>query len=147
MSGLKYDKDKPRLELIDPLFIEELGRVLAFGAQKYSPDNWREGIDYTRIIASLKRHTLAFEKGEDIDPETGLSHVVHAACNCMFLYWYTLNRPSFDNRYYTQTGRPRVEEQEQDGPVLVEKESNPVKAVIDYFDSIATTNIKAGQYD
>lgn len=151
MTGLKYDNDKPRLELIDPLFTEELARILTFGAKKYESENWRKGIKYTRIIASIKRHILEFEKGNNLDNETGLSHVVHAACNTMFLYWYTLNRKEFDDRYYSPNALDKLtkgqgqEEQEQDGPIVIEEGSNPVKVVSDYFDSIATTKIKAGQ--
>ena len=45
-TGLKFDKEKPRLDLIDTGFLNTLGDVLGFGANKYAAHNWREGIHY-----------------------------------------------------------------------------------------------------
>lgn len=84
-GGLKYDQGKPRMDLVRPEFVEGVAHVLTFGSQKYAPWNWAKGIPYSKIIASLERHLAEFKKGEDIDPESGLSHLYHAGCNLMFL--------------------------------------------------------------
>ena len=96
--GVKFDTDKPRLELISPVAIEELAKVLAFGAKKYSAYNWSKGIVYTRILAAILRHTFAYMRGESKDPETGLSHIAHVMCNCMFLLHFERFRPDMDDR-------------------------------------------------
>ena len=85
-EGRKNDKDKNRLDLIEPQFIEAVGEVLTFGAKKYEPNNWQKVEDAEdRYYAAALRHLLAWRKGETIDEESGLSHLAHAATNMMFL--------------------------------------------------------------
>ncbi len=43
-AGTKFDGGKPRMDLLDPLWLAEVARVLGFGAQKYAAHNWRGGI-------------------------------------------------------------------------------------------------------
>lgn len=84
--GRKDDQDKIRLDLIEPEFIESVGKVLTFGASKYEPNNWQNVEDgEDRYYAAVLRHLMAYRKGEEKDPESGLSHLEHAACNIMFL--------------------------------------------------------------
>lgn len=83
--GTKYDQDKPRMDLLDPLALEGLAAVLTFGAKKYAAHNWRGGLSYSRLIAALLRHTFAILRGERIDPESNLPHVDHVGCCWMFL--------------------------------------------------------------
>lgn len=87
-QGIKKDTGKPALDLIDPHFIEEVGRVLAFGATKYEPDNWRRGMALGKVLAGVLRHTYAMLRGEYVDSETGLSHAAHATCGLMFAFHY-----------------------------------------------------------
>lgn len=84
-GGVKYDTDKPRMDLLDAYAIEQLALVLGFGSKKYSAWNWKKGIAKSRLIAAALRHLFAYLRGEDKDPETGLSHAAHAMCCCMFL--------------------------------------------------------------
>ncbi len=98
-NGKKFDDGKPRMELIDRSAAEGLAAVLAFGARKYGENNWRGGIRYGRLSGALLRHLYAFLDGEDLDPETGLPHIDHVACNAMFLQWMSRNRKDMDDRY------------------------------------------------
>ena len=84
--GHKDDQEKNRLDLIEPEFIEGVGKVLTFGADKYEPNNWQKVEDAeNRYYAAAMRHLMAWRKGEKTDPESGLSHLYHVACNIMFL--------------------------------------------------------------
>ena len=83
--GRKDDADKLMLDLLDPFAISQLGAVLTFGAKKYAPHNWRKGIKYSRLIAALLRHVMHYLGGENVDSESGLPHIAHAMCCCMFL--------------------------------------------------------------
>ena len=86
ITGRKDDKEKNRLDLIEPEFIEGIGEVLTFGANKYEPNNWQNVEDAeNRYYAAALRHIIAWRKGEKTDPESGLSHLDHVACNIMFL--------------------------------------------------------------
>lgn len=98
-QGMKFDQDKPRMDLLDAYATEELAKVLTFGAKKYAPHNWRKGISYARLIAAALRHIYAFARGEDLDPETGLPHPAHAMCCMMFLVWMMQHRRDQDDRW------------------------------------------------
>ena len=98
-GGLKYDNDKPRMDLLDFDALEGLAKVLTFGAKKYDEHNWRNGISYSRLTAAMLRHLAALQKGEDIDAESGLPHIDHLGCCWMFLSNMTKTRPDLDDRY------------------------------------------------
>ncbi len=98
MSGIKHDDGKLPLDLLDPVALEGIARVLAFGARKYAPHNWRGGFAHSRLLAAALRHLFAHMKGEDNDPESGLPHVDHAACCLMFLANLIRTRPDLDDR-------------------------------------------------
>lgn len=84
-GGTKYDGDKNMVELIPVEFIEQVGLALTFGAKKYSPDNWRKGFKWRRLVGATLRHVYAWSAGEDKDPESGLSHLAHAGACLAFL--------------------------------------------------------------
>lgn len=97
--GIKHDQDKPPMHLLDAEFLEGVSNVLGFGARKYAAHNWRSGLSYSRLISAAYRHLGAINSGQDIDPETGLSHAYHLGCNCMFLAAMMNHRPDMDDRY------------------------------------------------
>jgi len=100
-EGTKFDGEKIRLDLIPPAATEGIGLVLTFGAKKYAAYNWAKGIHYSRILGAIKRHLLAIEKGEDVDPESGLLHIDHIACNAAFLQTFQRydKYKKFDDRF------------------------------------------------
>jgi hypothetical protein len=86
-NGRKFDTGKMLYDLIPPHALEEMVKVLTIGAQKYAPDNWRLVPDANRrYFAAAQRHLWAWKRGEIKDPETGVHHLAHAACNLFFLY-------------------------------------------------------------
>jgi len=95
---IKYDRDKSRVDLIPPEFLEALGVVLAYGARKYSPRNWEQGAEWSRYYAALLRHLFAWWRGEDKDPETGYSHLWHATACLAFLTAYESRSIGKDDR-------------------------------------------------
>lgn len=95
----KLDDGKPPMELLDTGALEQIARVLAFGAGKYATHNWRKGMEWSRLVGATLRHILAWNDGEDVDPESGLSHLAHAACDLMFLLNYERTGVGVDNRY------------------------------------------------
>ena len=97
--AVKFDGEKPRMDLLDPLALEGLAKVLTFGAQKYAAHNWRKGLANTRLIAAMLRHLFAIMRGEDIDPESGLPHIDHVGCCWMFLSNNMKVRPEMDDRW------------------------------------------------
>lgn len=107
-NGLRYDAGKIRFDLIPPNAYKELGKILTYGSQKYAPRNWEKGMEWSKVIASLKRHLLAFELGEDRDPESGLLHIAHVMCNAAFLAEYYKIFPQGDDRTHRYLEPPRI---------------------------------------
>lgn len=97
-EGRKDDAEKLRFDLIAPEFLEELSKVITFGAQKYSARNWENGMRWGRVFGALMRHLWAWWGGEAKDPETGFSHLAHAAANIMFLVTYERREVGDDDR-------------------------------------------------
>ncbi|MBN8228732.1 hypothetical protein JYK02_14575 [Corallococcus macrosporus] len=50
-----------------------------------TPKDYRRGTNWRRYVGAALRHTLAFARSEDAAPETGLSHLAHAAACLMIL--------------------------------------------------------------
>lgn len=99
VGGKKFDGDKPRMELISSIALTELAKVLTFGAKKYSSNNWRAGIAYSRIVGACMRHLNAYNAGEMLDHETGLSHAAHLMCEAMFLLEFEKTHPELNDIY------------------------------------------------
>ena len=97
-KGTKLDEGKLRYDLIPPSTLHALAQILTFGAAKYGPRNWEEGLAWGRTFGALMRHLWAWWGGEDADPETGKSHLWHAQCNLSFLIEFEQKFPELDDR-------------------------------------------------
>ena len=100
-GGTKLDTKKVPMQLLSPIALAATAKVLAFGAAKpeYGPNNWRKGLEWDRLNGAILRHLSAFMVGEDLDPETGLPHIDHVACEVMFLQELYRTRKDLDNRH------------------------------------------------
>ena len=94
----RFNDNKIKWSLVSWKALEPMVKVLMFGANKYSPNNWQKGLKYSEISESLQRHLYAFMEGEDDDPESKLSHLGHILCNAMFLSWMFIFRKDLDDR-------------------------------------------------
>lgn len=97
-KGLRFNQGKLRYDLVEPHAFQDFVQVLTDGANKYFDRNWENGLSWTSVLASLKRHIAAIEKGEDYDPESGRLHIAHAACNVHFLNAFYYTFPQGDDR-------------------------------------------------
>jgi hypothetical protein len=94
----RLNEGKMAWELVDFQSLEPFVEVLMFGAEKYSPNNWKKGQPITELLGSLFRHIVAFQAGETLDKESGKSHIGHAMCNLMFIQYVLDNHKHFDDR-------------------------------------------------
>lgn len=97
--GERYNEGKLKWSLVSWKALEPMVRVLMFGAEKYTPNGWKDGLKYTEICESLQRHMNAFLDGEENDPESKLKHVGHILCNALFLSYMSMFRKDLDDRY------------------------------------------------
>ena len=85
----KADAGKLDWSLLPLDALTGLVRVLEYGADKYAADSWKKIPDAERRYkAAMRRHQVAIDSGELFDPESGLPHIDHVACNAMFLSWF-----------------------------------------------------------
>jgi hypothetical protein len=96
----RYNSGKPQTSEIDPAFIIGIAEVLTKSREKYERANWALGNNWSVPYESMMRHLMAFQAGEEIDSESGKHHLLHAATNIMFLYYYTQTFPEFDDRIF-----------------------------------------------
>ena len=97
-NAKRFNEGKNRLDLVPTSLVEEVGKVLTFGANKYGDNNWRSSMKWSKCIASLERHLVAFKNGIDFDEESGLLHLSHLGCNVAFLLEYYKIYPQGDDR-------------------------------------------------
>lgn len=107
-KGKRFNDKKNRVDLAPAFAQQEYCRVLSAGATKYGDSNWKRGMKWTSVMASLERHLLAFKSGEDYDTETGLLHTAHIMCNAAFLTEYYKIFPQGDNRNHNYLYMPRI---------------------------------------
>lgn len=97
-GGVKYDEGKTTYHLLPPEGPKAVATILAYGAKKYAPRNWEQGMDWSRPFNALHRHLSAWWSGETHDPDTGYSHLWHAATNLFFLIAYEARGKGTDDR-------------------------------------------------
>jgi hypothetical protein len=83
--GVKHDGQKNRLDLLPFRALEEVAKVLTFGAEKYADNNWQKVRPRRRYFGAALRHLWARALGEQTDTDSGLPHLAHAACDILFL--------------------------------------------------------------
>lgn len=114
----KDDNGKLRWDLLPLDVVEKLVEIYEFGANKYEENSWRTIENgYKRCRAALFRHLTAYDKGERVDPESGKSHLAHAAWNALsMVYFDSLEHP-------TETLEPPIEFQFHEGELVTPKEA------------------------
>jgi len=77
-----FGTKKPSLALIPQAALVEEAVAFELGAEKYGAYNWRDtSVSMMVYLNAALRHIAAFVDGEDVDPESGISHAAHArAC-------------------------------------------------------------------
>jgi Domain of unknown function (DUF5664) len=95
-AGVKHDAGKIRYDLLPMVVLRGVANVLTFGAAKYSAHAWQEVPDgLARYRSAQERHwESVVVGGENLDPESGLRHAWHYACNALFVAWFMSFRPT-----------------------------------------------------
>ena len=97
-QGRKNDEQKLRYDLLSPVALKSLVKILNYGCKKYGDRNWEKGIKWSRLFGAMMRHAWAMWDGEDIDKDSGLPHIDHIQACVHFLSHYRICRKEFDDR-------------------------------------------------
>lgn len=97
--GRKNDTGKPRISLIPKDAIWGMANGLTYGEKKYGTHNFRNGIQYSRLADACFRHLTAWLECENIDKESGNSHLDHALASLAMLKFMEIQRPEMDDRW------------------------------------------------
>ena len=89
--ALHYSQYKCGVDQIPVEVLVEWGDVFTYGEEKYARDNWLKGGNWHEFYGSALRHLFAFVDGEEFDPESGVSHLVHAIWNLGALRVYQIH--------------------------------------------------------
>lgn len=94
----KQDSGKLSFSAIPQLALRNVARSFTYGAKKYGLYNYSNGLTTTRLMDAAQRHINAFMTGEDIDPESGNTHLSHAIASLMMLEDAMLTGQNKDDR-------------------------------------------------
>ena len=77
---------KAPLSVLSGPVLYEMGLGMAEGARKYGKHNWREkGVLGSVYFDATMRHLWSWFEGEDVDPDSGLSHITKAMTSLLVL--------------------------------------------------------------
>lgn len=92
--------------------LSECGIGMLEGASKYGRHNWRgAGIRNSVYFDGTMRHLIAWWEGEDIDPDSGMSHITKAITSLMVLRdaqirgMATDDRPPRSKEFFTELNK------------------------------------------
>ena len=93
-------RSKPSLfSTIPTAALLHLGEVMKLGADKYGAFNWRDTpVPAQTYVDAAGRHLLSWCDGEDLDPESGMSHLAHVMACCAIIIDAYENNKLDDNR-------------------------------------------------
>ncbi len=110
-AGKKNDNGKPRMDLIPTEFLIEVAKALTYGGNLYGQHNFKNGINYSRLLSAAKRHIELELAGVESDKESGFSHLAHAGASLAMYAFMKTHRPEFNDLFkYTEEEKKKIEE-------------------------------------
>lgn len=105
----QFGSSKPSPQFIPPVAILEESVVMALGASKYGPFNWNDlPVDASTYYSAAMRHLMSWFTGENIDPESGASHLAHARACLAILIDSQSSGKLIDNRPLTTSASETI---------------------------------------
>lgn len=94
-KGIKRE----RHDLIPVQPLRQLADRYGVGVEEgYLERNWERGYSWSLSYAALQRHLLAWWGGEEMDGETGSSHLAAVAFHTFALMEFSRTHPELDDR-------------------------------------------------
>lgn len=103
-NPMKFDAKKTPLRLLPIIPLYCIAKVFGFGARKYAANSWRskdhEAVSWMRTFDSILNHMLLWAGGQDLDPQSGMSHLWHAGTQLMILINQVETKSGVDDRFH-----------------------------------------------
>ena len=99
----RYNVGKPEMSHIFdyPRAMAELARVSKYGAAKYDRGNFQKGQKFSLTMDCMLRHLMKWYAGEELDDESGQTHLAHFLWNAVVLVEDAqANREGDDDRMF-----------------------------------------------
>lgn len=107
---------------VPAVVVAEIGLAMLEGARKYRRHNYRAiGVRASVYYDAAMRHLTAWWEGEDIDPDSGLSHIVKALSTLTVLRDAMLNAKVNDDRPPAMVDQEWLRELNSRASAIVEK--------------------------
>jgi len=119
---------KVSLHCVSSPVLMELGLAMMEGDRKYGGHNYRvAGVRYSVYYDAVMRHLMAWWEGEDIDSDSGLSHITKAMSGLSVLRDAMINDMATDDR--PPKVKPGwVNKLNEEAKKIVEKYPKPVRS-------------------
>jgi hypothetical protein len=98
-TGGQKGKKLEEMSALDPHSLMLVAAVAGFGATKYSKLNFMRGYEWSLSYDALQRHLHQFWNGQDVDDESQMLHLAHAAWHCLALISFYERGLGTDDRY------------------------------------------------
>lgn len=102
-GGMKDAGGKPAVDQLPPHVLLRIGSCWSRNqkpAGKYEKGNWAKGCSWSALYGAILRHLFKWFMGEDIDPESGEHHLIHAGNNILMLADNVLRSVGDDDRTF-----------------------------------------------
>lgn len=76
---------------------EALSQVSKCGIKNHGLNNYKKGLEWSRLLNAFCRHMYKFINGERIDDESGEDHRVHMVANLLMLWYNIQNHPELND--------------------------------------------------
>ena len=98
-KGSAGDKKTP-MQFLPLSALDQVSHVMKLGAKKYGFRNWvtSDGVEINTYKGAILRHLMQYCDGEDVDPESGQSHIAHIAASCLIILDAEAHDKLIDNR-------------------------------------------------
>lgn len=118
---------KVPLHVVSAPVMMEVGLAMLEGDRKYGGHNYRvAGVRASVYYDALMRHIMAWHEGEDIDIDSGLSHVTKALSTLFVLRDAMLNDMWTDDRPPKVKNQNWIRDYNKLAAEIIEKYPNPV---------------------
>jgi hypothetical protein len=98
-TGGEKGQKPAQASTLDAVSLLKLAEVAGFGARKYAAHNYLKGYAWSLSLDALHRHLWAFMSGQDLDEESGLPHMAHAAWHALALVSFMERGLGTDDRF------------------------------------------------